>query len=211
MLKKYGFYIFLITIYLFVLGKDTFIGLFKAKETNNFCTYNNLDYKLEYEDLSELLNIKIDNYNLIYSKIIIRDIYDFYNKVTINKGLNDNIKKGNIVINSLGLIGVIDKVYKNYSEVKLITNKDINISVKINNSYGILYSKDNKLYVNNIKLDNEIKVGDIVSTSGLTDIPGNIKIGTVTKVNRDSLELEYILDINTYNNFNNIKYVGVIV
>jgi len=211
MFKKYSFYIFLIIIYLLVLVKDNFIGLFNNKEETNLCTFNNIDYKKEYEELTKLLDIEIDNNNLIYSQIIFRDIYNFYNKVTINKGINDNIKKGNIVINNFGLIGIIDKVYKNYSEVNLITNKDINISVKINNSYGILYSKDNKLYVNNIKLDNEIKVGDIVFTSGLTNIPVDIKIGTVNKVNKDNLELEYILDINSYNNFNNIKYVGVVI
>ena len=147
---------------------------------------------------------------VIYSKKISHDIYEFYDKIVISKGSNDNIKKGNIVINENGLIGIISKVNKNSSEVKLITNSDTSISVKINNSYGILKSKDNKLYVENIKLDKKINIGDKVYTSGLTSIPEGIIIGTVSKVNKDSLELEYILDINSSNNFNNIKYVGVI-
>lgn len=212
MWKKYSFYISLIIIYLLFLMKDSLFSLIDNRTaiTENTCQSNSLYYQEEYEKILQSLNIDIPNQTIIYSKIIIRDIYDFYNKITISKGENANLKVGDIVINEQGLIGIIAKVAKNYSEVKLITNKDTNISVKINDSYGILYAIDNKLYVKNIKLDNIINIGDIVYTSGLTNIPENIKIGTVKKVNKDSLELEYILDIDSYNNFNKIKYVGVI-
>jgi len=212
MLRKNYFYICLILIYLLYLSKDSLFKLIDNKnEINNYiCNNNNLYYEDEYKKISNLLNIEIINNKIIYSKIISRDIYGFYDKVIINKGSNNNIKKGDIVINEKGLIGLINKVNKNSSEVKLITNSDTSISVKINNSYGILKSKNNKLYVENIKLDKEINIEDKVYTSGLTDIPEGIIIGAVSKVNKDSLELEYIIDINSSNNFNNIKYVGVI-
>lgn len=210
MLRKNWFYISLIIIYLLFLMKDNIFKLFDNRESiNNFYINNNF-YEEEYKSLASVLDIEIIDKKMVYSRIITRDIYEFFDKITISKGSLDNIKKGDIVINEYGLVGIIDKVNKNFSEVALITNNNTNISVKINNSYGILYAKDNKLYVKNVKLDKEIKEGDIVYTSGLTNTPENIKVGVVSKINTNSLELEYILDINSFNNFNNIKYVGVI-
>ena len=119
------------------------------------------------------------------------------------------LKKGDIVINDQGLIGIISHVQENSSEVSLITNKDLNISVKVGESYGILYSKDHKLKIKNMKIAGIIKEGDEVVTSGLTSIPEGIKIGKVTNIEKDELELEYILDIEGIS-LQNLKYLGVI-
>ena len=139
-----------------------------------------------------------------------RNIYEFYEKIEISKGSKANIKKGDLVIAQNGVIGVIEKVKENSSEVLLLTNSKINLSVKINNAYGILTSKDHQILVKNIKLTEEIKEGNTVTTSGLTDIPGGILIGKVKQVKKDKLELEYILEIDVNVNFKEIKFVGVV-
>ncbi|MCM1053560.1 MAG: rod shape-determining protein MreC [Ruminococcus sp.] len=212
MLKKKYFYIVLIIIYLAFLMKDIFlkpisnINVLKGNYLNNKEEY----YKNEYENLSKMLNIEPNSYDITYSKIITRNIYEFWNKITIAKGSNNNIKKGDIVINEDGVIGLISKVYNNYSEVLLITNNKTNISVKINDSYGILTSLDNKLIVKNIKLNSEIKKDDKIYTSGLTDIPEGLFIGTVSSINKDNLELEYIIEVIPSVNLNNLNYIGVL-
>lgn len=211
MLKKNWFYLSLIVIYLLFLSKDYLIKLTKNNINIDTITESREEYyETEYKKLTKLVDLKPNNYEIIYSKIILRDIYEFYDNVTILKGESDGIKEGNIIINNDGLIGVINKTFKNYSEVNLLTNKNINISVKINNSYGILSSNNNIIYVKNIKLQNEIKEGDKVYTSGLTNTPDNILIGTVKNVKKDNLELEYILEITPSVDFHNINYVGVI-
>lgn len=211
MLKKNWFYLSLIVIYLLFLSKDYLIKLTKNNINIDTITESREEYyETEYKKLTKLVNLKPNNYEIIYSKIILRDIYEFYDNVTILKGESYGIKEGNIIINNDGLIGVINKTFKNYSEVNLLTNKNINISVKINNSYGILSSNNNIIYVKNIKLQNEIKEGDKVYTSGLTNTPDNILIGTVKNVRKDNLELEYILEITPSVDFHNINYVGVI-
>lgn len=211
MIRKKWFYISLITIYLFFLVKDSFIGLINNQDniSKSFCSIENKNIEKEYNELLNLHNITKDKKGLIYSKVIKRDIYEFFNNITIANGSNDNIKKGDIVINEYGLVGIINKVNKNSSEVSLITNKDLNISVKVNDSYGMLYSKDHKLKIKNIKIEGVIKEGDEVITSGLTNVPKGIKIGKITDIKKDELELEYILDIASIN-LQKLKFVGVI-
>ena len=211
MIRKNWFYISLIIIYLIFLTKDSFIGLINNKDNiaNSKCTLENNSIIEDYEKLLNFMNLNENKQELIYSKVIAREIYEFYDKITITKNENDNIKKGDIVINEYGLIGTISKVNKNSCEVSLITSNDTNISVKVGESYGILYSKDHKLKIKNMKIEGSIKEGDEVYTSGLTSVPEGIKIGKIKNIKKDELELEYILDIESIS-LHNLKYLGVI-
>ena len=211
MIRKNWFYISLIIIYLIFLTKDSFIGLINNKDdiANSKCTLENNSIIKDYEKLLNFMNLTENKQDLIYSKVITREIYEFYDKITITKNENDNIKKGDIVISEYGLIGTISKVNKNSCEVSLITSNDTNISVKVGESYGILYSKDHKLKIKNMKIEGSIKEGDEVYTSGLTLVPEGIKIGKVKNIKKDELELEYILDIESIS-LHNLKYLGVI-
>ena len=211
MIKKYSFYIILIIIYLLFLGKDNIVSHVNIKDLNTF--YENTKdnyYKSEYNRLLKILNLKDSNYNLIYTKAITRDIYEFFDKITILKGKKDNLKSNSLVINEEGLVGIITKVYDSYSEVALLTNNKINLSVKLGNSYGILCAKDNRLYVKNVKTNNKININDKVYTSGLTKHLEGVLIGSVTSIKKDNLDLEYILEIKPSANYYNLNYLGVI-
>ena len=211
MIRKNWFYISLIIIYLIFLTKDSFIGLINNKDdiANSKCTLENNSIIEDYERLLNFMNLTENKQELIYSKVITREIYEFYDKITITKNENDKIKKGDIVISEYGLIGTISKVNKNSCEVSLITSNDTNISVKVGEFYGILYSKDHKLKIKNMKIEGSIKEGDEVYTSGLTLVPEGIKVGKVKNIKKDELELEYILDIESIS-LHNLKYLGVI-
>lgn len=212
MIKNNWFYISLIIIYILFLTKDRFIGLINNQDLikESICNLENNNNENSYNELLNLVNLTKENYNLVYSKVIRREMYEFFDNLIINKGYKDNIKKGDIVINEHGLVGIVSGVEENSSEVSLITNKDLNISVKVGDSYGMLYSKDHKLIVKNIKIEGIIKEGEEVVTSGLTTIPEGLKIGKVTNIKKDELELEYILDIEEIN-LHSLKYLGVIV
>lgn len=211
MIKKNSFYIVLILIYLLFLMKDNF---FIIKNNHNqienyACHIENKNQEEEYQALLKINKLENSPFLVTYSKVINRGIYHFFDTITIDKGSKENLKKGDIIINENGLIGTITKTNKHTSEVTLITSDSTNLSVKIKESYGILYSKDHKLYVKNLKIEGTIKEGDEVVTSGLTQIPENITIGKVSKVGKDSLELEYIVEISQAS-MQKLKYVGVI-
>lgn len=108
------------------------------------------------------------------------------------------------------MVGIIDKVDNYSSRVMLITNSKINISVKINNSYGILTANNNTLYLENVTDDVNVKIGDKVYTSGLTEIPENILVGTIKKIKQDDLELQKIFELIPAVTIKNIDYVAIL-
>lgn len=211
MLKKNWFLIAILVLYLLFLCKDLILGFFDNTSDLTQMIYDEkLEYyKEEYESMQEILGISYD-YNIIYSKVLLREIYAFYDEVTIGKGSSDGIKTQDLVVNERGVVGVVKSAGENSSVVSLLTNPDTSLSVKINDSYGILTSVDNTIIVKNIKLNQEINVGDAVYTSGLTGIPGDIFIGYVTSIQTDSLELEYILKVDSIAHLQDIKYVAVL-
>ena len=211
MLKKNWFLIVILVIYLLFLCKDHILGFFDNTSDLTQMIYDEkLDYyKREYESMQEILSITYD-IDVIYSKVLLREIYAFYDEVTIGKGSNDGIKTQDLVVNERGVVGVVKNVRENSSVVSLLTNTDTSLSVKIRDSYGILTSVDEKIIVKNIKLNQEIQVGDAVYTSGLTGIPGDIFIGYVTSIQTDNLELEYIIEVDSITHLQDIKYVAIL-
>lgn len=213
MIRKNIFYILLLIIFLLVISRDKILVFTNNKDNlkNYFCELKSNEISDNYEKLNNLLEIDTNDKNIIFSRMLNRNIYEFYEKLEINKGSLDGIKKNDLVINEKGVIGLIGKVNENTSEVILLTNHDINLSVKVGDSYGILSSNDHKIFVKNIKLTEEVKEGDEVVTSGLTEIMGGIPIGRVKEIKKDNLDLEYILEIDPFANYKEIKYLGVIV
>lgn len=212
MLKKNWFIIAILILYLLFLAKDPVFGfLDNTHDLTNALYDEKLNYyKNEYENMKKMLTITYPDYSVIYSKVILRDIYAFNKEFTIGKGSRDGVEEQDVVVNEKGVVGIVKTANPNSSVVLLLTNPDIQLSVKINDSYGILTSVDEKIIVKNIKLNREIKEGDEVYTSGLTSIPGDILIGTVKNIDTDSLELEYILNVESVSYLEDISYVAVI-
>ena len=197
----------LIFICLFIFKDYLYLILDKKEYDFNFIKEKELEYyKAEYE---KIINIKNDN-NYLLSKVIYRDVYNFYNEMTISKGENYNIKEGDYIIANNYFIGVVSEVEKNSSRVKLLYNSLFQLSVKINDTYGILKSDNNKLYIKNIVGDFIIKEGDLIYTSGLTDIMPDILIGKVKKVSKTSDNLEQIVEVEQDIDIKKIDYVMIV-
>ena len=212
MIKKNWFIIAILLIFILFLSKDHLLGFISnTKDLQEFIYDTKLEYyKEEYMEMQSLLNIPESDYEVTYGKIILRDIYEFYDEITINVGTSSGIKVQDLVINELGVIGVIKEAHKNSSVVELLTNQDMELSVRVGSSYGILSSKDEKIIIKNIKLNETIKEGDTVYTSGLTSIPKDIKIGTIKSISKDNLELEYILEVESLSRLEDINYVAIL-
>ncbi len=170
------------------------------------------DYKNEvkrnYNDLESLEEIDIENGKLILSKIKYRNMYEFNKKITIYKGFKDNVKVGDSVLSNDGLIGVITKTYDHSSDVELLSSKDSEVSVRINESYGILKYVDDMI-VKEINNYQNIEVGDEIYTSGLGNLPGGIFIGRVSEVMLNNTEIEKIVKVNLGVDLNKINYLYI--
>ncbi len=161
----------------------------------------------ELKSVYEIYDLKYENISFIYGKVTLRDIFNFYDEITINIGEADGVKVGSAVVGKGGLLGIVNKVYTNSSIVKLITNKSLNIAVKVNEGYGNF----NDFVVKDVDQHLKVDVGDKVYTSGLTDLYGGIYVGTVKKIISDDLEIAKKLIIENDLRVKEINYVGVIV
>ena len=215
MIKKYKDYIILLSVFLLILFSSSinrFLSMFDNNLSidtinNNYCEILESDYK----DLLKINDFKINNgLNLIMSKVYLRNIYEFKNTVMIYKGKEDGIEEGMAVISDMGLIGVVDNTLASSSEVRLITNKSSNISVKVGDNYGILKMADGVLVVSNLQTYDVINIGDKVYTSGIGNLPGDIYVGEVTKINVNATEIEKIVEVKPGVDLDNINYVLVV-
>ena len=216
MIKKYKDYIILLIVFLLIIFGSNINAFLRSFDNNlnsnninnNYCT----SLENDYNELLKINDFKITSeLNLVVSKVMLRDIYEFSDTLTIYKGTNAGIKEGNAVITDKGLIGVISKVNKESSVVKLITNKSSNISVRIGSSYGILNMQDNSLIVSDLSMYDDVFIGEEVYTSGIGNLPGDIYIGNVIDIKANNTEIEKILEVSPVVDLSMINYVMVVV
>jgi rod shape-determining protein MreC len=113
------------------------------------------------------------------------------------------------IINSTGIVGIINRTSKNYSSVMSILNIEtkINAKVKRTSHFGTLEwdgLSNNYLLLNDIPETADIKVGDSIITGGMSLIfPEGINVGVVSKVINKNKYNDSLLRFNT----NNDKYL----
>lgn len=214
MIKKYKDYILLLGIFLlFILANNInrFLIFINSNldDTKIIMDYNNY-LKEELDNIKKINNIKInDDLDLKVSRVKYRDVYEYTNTITIFKGFKNGVFKGDVVLNNEGLIGVVTKTYDYYSIVTLITNKDSNISVKINDAIGILKVINNNLVVTNINNYELVNKEDKIYTSGLGNLPENIYIGIVEDVFLNETEIEKFASVNINSRLDKLDYLFI--
>ncbi len=201
-------YLYLI-LFVIILLKEPLYKLFYIKEN----IYNTLSCNILEDDYNKLLEFnEIDvvyDVNYINTIIIYKDIYNYMNEITIRGG-KDKKLDNNPVIYDNTLVGIISKVNSNSSKVKLLTNKDNKISVKINEEIGLLEYSNNELIVSNISNYSNINIGDMIYTSGLGNIKENIFIGIVKDIVNSNKDIEKKIIVDYRIKIKNIDYVTII-
>ena len=110
----------------------------------------------------------------------------FTHTVVVNRGSQHNIKAGQAVVDSKGVIGQVTRVYPYTSEVTLITDKELSIPIQIerNQLRAIAFGEgNNTLDIPFLPTNVDIQVGDKLVTSGIDGIyPAGLAVATVTKI-----------------------------
>ena len=166
------------------------------------------------------LNSTLSEYSYINATVINRNVGYWYNTFTIDKGSKNGVNNGDAVIINEGLIGKIVNVSNFSSTVKLLTSDEISnkISIKILSKekkyYGLLvgYDVDSNSYkIEGITDSNEIKKGDMVTTTGLTDyFPSGILIGYVSNVVKDEYDLNSVIEVTPSVSFDDTSIVTIL-
>jgi rod shape-determining protein MreC len=164
--------------------------------------------------LDSIKGVKLQD--LIVSKVIHNSYNVYENYLTLNSGELEGVKTDMGVINSLGIVGIIENTSPKYSTVISVLNKRTQINAKIKKSdhFGSLnWDGKSTGYVQLTDLPRLalIKIGDTIVTGGQSVIfPENINIGTIAKIYRDEQTNFFTLNVKLFNDMTNLGHVYII-
>ncbi|SFJ10851.1 rod shape-determining protein MreC [Myroides guanonis] len=157
-----------------------------------------------------------DEFDVIPAKVIRNSFNLKENYLTIKGGTKHGIKADLGVINSNGVIGIIERASNGYATVQSILNTESRINAKIKgaNHFGTLqWDGKNTGYVQLTDIPRlaDIFKGDTIVTGGISTIfPENIPIGVIEKAYTNETSNYYTINVRLFNDMTNIGYVYVI-
>jgi rod shape-determining protein MreC len=118
----------------------------------------------------------------------------FSRKVIIDKGLRDNVKAGQAVVDDRGVVGQVTRIYPWHSEVTLITDKGQFVPVQnLRNGLRAVLAgtgNDGALELRFIPLNADFQNDDPLVTSGIDGIyPPGLPVARVSHVERNAAQL----------------------
>jgi len=154
--------------------------------------------------------------DIIVSKVIHNSFNSYENYLTLNSGSLQGVKPDMGVINSLGIVGIIDNTSTNYATVVSILNtkSQINAKLKKSDHFGSLSWNGKStgfVQLTDVPRLAAIRKGDTIVTGGESVIfPENINIGTIDRIRIDNQTHYYTLDIKLFNDMTNLGHVYIL-
>ncbi len=160
-----------------------------------------LNFNNENKQLKNMLGFaSVRSAQYVMAKISGRTHGLFNQNLFLNVGKDRNIKEGNIVTGATGMIGRVVDVGDNKSRLMLVNdaNSHIPIIASKARARGILVGNGtNLMKITYLSKNHQIKVGDLIFTSGDGDtLMPAIIVGVVRKVDGQNVGVEMIEDIN---------------
>lgn len=177
-------------------------------------------YAEENKSLREALNLKdqFKDYDYVGGNIIAKDLGNWFNIFTIDRGGNDGVTVDSPVITSKGLVGSVTETAPLTAKVLSIIDVDSTVSAIIAKT-GDVVKVSGDLNLKNqglcrmdyIPLGLDLEVGDQVQTSGVGGIyPRGILIGKVKQVIQANNELNRYAIIEPAVDFKRLQEVFVL-
>jgi len=141
--------------------------------------------------------------------------------LSINKGSADGILEGMPVINQQNvLFGKVFKVYKNFSKIMLISNKNSVVNVKIQQSQdcedpeidGVVKGKGGlNAYLDLVPIDKDINPQDVLVTSALDkSFPKDLLVAKITQKEKNDQKPFQQAQISLFSNVKSVDNLFVI-
>ncbi|MFH1441162.1 MAG: rod shape-determining protein MreC [Candidatus Omnitrophota bacterium] len=186
------------------------IGLLKQ----NINTLN--EVRFENDRLRRMLSFKErSSFKVIVAKVIGYSPDNWSSIIIIDKGISNGIKRGYAVISYSGLVGRVIECADSTSKIMLINDSNFGVSAIVQRSRQeglVAGALGNSLIMKYLPKDCDIKVSDLVLTSGLTDnYPKGLIIGTVTDVGEEFSGLSRYANIKPAVNLSSIEEVLVVI
>jgi len=178
------------------------------------------DYREKNKELKEALNIKdqFSDVEFLGANIIAKDMGNWFNTFTIDRGITDGVTVDSAVITKDGLVGRVISTDIFSSKIITIIDEDSTVSARVSKTRDLVFVKGDLELKNqglcrldNIFPDMDIAVGDTIETSGLGGIyPKGIIIGKVKEVRRKTNDLNRYAIIEPAVDFKRLEEVFVL-
>jgi len=160
-----------------------------------------LNIHQENKDLREMLQfVSSKSANFKVAQIIGRSRPLFNQKIFIDAGEDRGLKEGEIITGKRGVIGRVAEVYENKSHIFLLNDAISRIPVITSKARakGILAGNGSGMMeILYLPKNHNIQVGEMIFTSGDGDtLPPGLLAGVVIKVNKDSVLVSMVEDVN---------------
>ncbi len=171
----------------------------------------------EIKYLRQAMEIRMEqDFELTLVRVIAKNAAQ--DKLLINKGERDGISMNMPLITSEKvLLGRVNKVYQNFSKVMLISNNEKTFDIwvyKQDNEKikGIIRGRGHgQVFLDLIPADQELKIGDIVSTSLLGGIfPEGLFIGKIESIVKDDIAVFQEVEVNLAFDINKLDHLFII-
>jgi rod shape-determining protein MreC len=124
-----------------------------------------------------------------FAEMLQVDLDPFSHQVMIDQGSRDGVFEGQAVIDGAGIMGQVETVLLHMSAVRLISDPDHALPVQLNRTglrtvaFGT--GETGSLVLPSVPLQADVRVGDLLVTSGLGDrFPPGFPVAVVTSVDR---------------------------
>lgn len=156
---------------------------------------------------------------LLPARVIALNMGELRDACLIDKGREDGVQQGMLIIAGSGLAGVVDEVYSSSSRMTIISSSRIRIGARVlraeSRAVGVITGLSltgTALKMQYLPREADIKDGDSIVTSGVGGkYPLGIYIGTVGKVEVDSSGLQKLAQITPAANLTSLEKVFILV
>ncbi len=138
------------------------------------------------------------------------------NYLTINRGERDGVRQDMGVVNSQGIVGIVENTSSRFATVRSILNVNSSINAKLKNTQhfgSLVWNGDDFMNVQLLDVPRFAPIlrGDTIVTGGMSSIfPENLPIGIVTDFRIPENGSFYEIDVRLFNDMANLQSVYVI-
>jgi rod shape-determining protein MreC len=135
----------------------------------------------------------------------------------IDKGLNDDVAEGMMVVSENILVGKVEKTGTSSSKILLPSSREAKIPAKVIRSgqevgKGVLVgSADEKIFLEKVLQKEEIKEKDLVVTTGESDYLPDLLVGEIERIERKEADVFQRAQVAPLLNYGELETVFVVM
>jgi len=174
------------------------------------------EVSFENTRLHKLLSFKTNSpLKVIAARVIGRSADSWSKGIIIDKGGSSGIKRSMVAITYLGLVGRVTEVTESTSKISLISDPNLGVSALVQRSRQeglVCGTLGTYLIMKYLPLESDIKINDVIITSGLNETyPKGLVIGVVVDIRGEFSGLSRYVVIRPAVNLSNVEEVLIIV